>query len=138
MICRAHLSSKKYVLGFAKRSAAFRFPRAWMGCSTPNGELVIHIWSGGPGWADRGSAHGTATIDHVSLAAVGHRGFRDRFQRFKLPWEFVIPNTTLFQMFVYDPSGVQIRLTFDLNAEPSYDTNIAPEHRYSATGGGVL
>jgi hypothetical protein len=63
---------------------------------------------------------------------VGFRGFQDRFRHFKLAWrEFVIPNTTLFQMFVYDPSGVQIELTFDLNAEPSYDKNIAPEHRYS-------
>jgi hypothetical protein len=33
-------------------------------------------------------------------------------------------------MFAYDPSGVQVELTFDLNAEPSYDTNVAPEHRY--------
>jgi hypothetical protein len=40
------------------------------------------------------------------------------------------PKTTLFQMFAYDPSGVQVELTFDLNAEPSYDTNVAPEHRY--------
>jgi hypothetical protein len=77
------------------------------------------------------SPYGTATIDHVSLSAVGYRGFTERFKHYQLPWrEFVIPNTTLFQLFVYDPSGVQIELTFDLNAEPSYDTDIAPEHRY--------
>ena len=34
--------------------------------------------------------------------------------KFGLPWrEFIIPNTTLWQLFVYDPSGVQIELTFD-------------------------
>jgi catechol 2,3-dioxygenase-like lactoylglutathione lyase family enzyme len=112
----------------------FGFKGAWMGCSTPNGDLVIHIWAEGPGMGKDGvSPYGTSTIDHVSLSAVGFRGFTERFKRFNLPWrEFVIPNTTLFQLFVYDPSGVQIELTFDHNAEPSYDTNIAAEHRYSA------
>jgi catechol 2,3-dioxygenase-like lactoylglutathione lyase family enzyme len=125
----------KKVLGLREaQRPPFGFPGAWMGCSTANGELVIHIWAGGPGMGKDGvSPYGTATIDHVSLSAVGYRGFRERFQQFRLPWrEFGIPNTTLFQMFVYDPSGVQIELTFDLNAEPSYDTNVDPAHRYSA------
>lgn len=124
----------KQILGLREAPRpAFGFPGAWMGCSTPNGELIIHIWAGGPGMGKDGvSPYGTATIDHVSLGAVGHRGFRERFKRAGLSWrEFVIPNTTLFQFFLYDPSGVQIELTFDLAAEPAYDTNIPPEHRYT-------
>lgn len=125
----------KKVLGLREAPRPpFGFPGAWMACSTPNGELVIHIWSGGPGMGKDGvSPYGTGTIDHVSLSAVGYRGFRNRLEKYKLDWrEFVIPNTTLFQMFVYDPSGVQIELTFDVDAEPSYDVNVPPEHRYSA------
>jgi len=124
----------KKVLGLREATRPpFGFPGAWMACATPNAELIIHIWAGGPGMGKDGvSPYGTGTIDHVSLGAVGYRGFRERFQHYGLDWrEFVIPNTTLFQMFVYDPSGVQIELTFDLGAEPSYDTNIDPAHRYT-------
>jgi catechol 2,3-dioxygenase-like lactoylglutathione lyase family enzyme len=125
----------KKILGLREaQRPPFGFPGAWLGCPTPNGELVIHVWAGGPGMGPEGvSPYGTATIDHVSLSAVGYKGFRDRFQRYGLDWrEFVIPNTTLFQLFVYDPSGVQIELTFDLGAEPSYNVDIDPAHRYSA------
>ena len=112
----------------------FGFPGAWLACPTANGELVIHVWAGGPGMGKDGVAPlGTATIDHVSLSAVGYKGFQAKFRKAGLAWrEFVIPNTTLFQLFVYDPSGVQIELTFDIGAEPSYDTNIEPPYRYSA------
>ena len=129
------LAFYKGVLGMreAKRPP-FGFAGAWLACPTANGELVIHVWAEGPGMGAEGVApYGTATIDHVSLAAVGYRGFRHKFVEYGLPWrEFVIPNTTLFQLFVYDPSGVQIELTFDLGAEPSYDVNIDPAHMYRA------
>ena len=129
------LAFYKGVLGLREaQRPPFGFAGAWLACPTANGELVIHVWAGGPGMGAEGVApYGTATIDHVSLSAVGYKGFRAKFQEQGLPWrEFVIPNTTLFQLFVYDPSGVQIELTFDLGAEPSYDVNIDPAHRYSA------
>jgi catechol 2,3-dioxygenase-like lactoylglutathione lyase family enzyme len=129
------LAFYKGILGLreAKRPP-FGNPGAWLSCPTGNGDIIIHIWSGGPALGKDGvSPYGTATIDHVSLMAVGFRGFRERFSQAGLPWrEFVIPESTLFQMFVYDPSGVQIELTFDLGAEPGYDTNIDPEHHYTA------
>ena len=129
------LAFYKGVLGLREaQRPPFGFAGAWLACPTANGELVIHVWAGGPGMgADGVAPYGTATIDHVSLSAVGYKGFRAKFQEQGLPWrEFVIPNTTLFQLFVYDPSGVQIELTFDLGAEPSYDVNIDPAHKYSA------
>ena len=129
------LAFYKGVLGMREaQRPPFGFAGAWLACPTANGELVIHVWAGGPGMGEGGvSPYGTASIDHVSLSAVGYRGFREKFQTHGLPWrEFVIPNSTLFQLFVYDPSGVQIELTFDLGAEPSYDVNIDPAHKYSA------
>ena len=128
------LAFYKGVLGMREAPRpAFGFPGAWLACPTPNGDLVIHVWAGGPGMGESGvSPYGTATIDHVSLAAVGYKGFQQKFLKYGLQWrEFVIPNTTLFQLFVYDPSGVQIELIFDLEAEPSYDTNINPAHKYT-------
>jgi catechol 2,3-dioxygenase-like lactoylglutathione lyase family enzyme len=111
---------------------AFGFPGAWLACATANGELIIHVWAGGPGMGEGGvSPYGTATIDHVSLSAVGHSGFRERFRKAGLPWrEFLIPGTSLFQLFVYDPSGVQIELTFDMGAEAPLADGIPPERLY--------
>ncbi len=105
---------------------------AWLAVSTPIGEQIIHVWAEGAGMGPTGvSPYGTGTIDHVSLVAVGHEAFRRRFKRHGLPWrEFMIPGTTLWQLFVYDPSGVQIELTFDADGEPEPHGPIAPENAY--------
>lgn len=111
----------KGILGLREvQRPPFGFPGAWLACSGPSGGIIIHVWSGGPLFERDGpTPDGTATIDHVSLTAIGHNGFRQRFQAAGLPWrEFRIPESTLYQMFVYDPSGVQIELTFDLDGEP--------------------
>lgn len=107
---------------------------AWLAVSTPIGEQIIHVWAEGPGMGPTGrSPYGTGTIDHVSVTAVGRRGFRQRFTAAGLPWrEFVIPGTTLTQLFVYDPSGVQIELTFDTDQEGEPVGPIAPENAYRA------
>ena len=111
----------KGILGMREvQRPPFGFPGAWLSCSGPQGGIIIHVWSGGPLFERDGpTPDGTATIDHVSLTAIGHNGFRQKFQEAGLPWrEFRIPQSTLYQMFVYDPSGVQIELTFDLDGEP--------------------
>lgn len=126
------LAFYKNVIGLREAPRpAFGFAGAWLACATANGELIIHVWAGGPGMGHEGvSPYGTGTIDHVSFAAVGHQGYKARFERHGLPWRAcVIPGTTLFQLFVYDPSGVQVELTFDTGAEPPLG-EIDPAHQY--------
>jgi catechol 2,3-dioxygenase-like lactoylglutathione lyase family enzyme len=107
-------------------------PGAWLACSSPVGEQIIHVWSAGPGMGPTGvSPYGTGTIDHVSFIAIGHEAYRIRFRKHGLPWrEFIIPETTLWQLFVYDPSGVQVELTFDSANEGTPHGPIAPENVY--------
>jgi catechol 2,3-dioxygenase-like lactoylglutathione lyase family enzyme len=107
-------------------------PGAWLACPSPVGEQVIHIWSAGPAMGPtRVSPYGTGTIDHVSFTAFGHEAYRDRFKKHGLPWrEFIIPETTLWQLFVYDPSGVQVELTFDSGNEGAPHGPIAQENIY--------
>jgi catechol 2,3-dioxygenase-like lactoylglutathione lyase family enzyme len=111
----------------------FGFPGAWLGVPTPVGEAVIHIYAGGPALSAGGGRvppH-TGSIDHLSITAVGWAGFQERFARHGLPWrEFVIPGTTLWQQFVYDPSGVQLELTFDARAEGIPVPQIEPSRLY--------
>ncbi len=96
----------------------FGFPGAWLGVPTPVGEAIIHLYAGGPALAGGPVPPHTGAIDHLSITAVGWNGFRERFAKFGLPSrEFVIPKTTYWQQFIFDPSGVQLELTFDADAE---------------------
>ena len=107
-------------------------PGAWLACPSPIGEQIIHIWAGGAGMGKSGvSPYGTGTIDHVSFMAIGHEAYRKRFIARKLSWrDFIVPETTLWQLFVYDPSGVQIELTFDSGNEGAPHGPIAPKNKY--------
>lgn len=112
----------------------FGYPGAWLAVPTPVGEAVIHIYAGGPALGAEGKVvKHSGAIDHVSIAAVGFDAFVERFRRAGLPWrEFIVPGTTYWQLFVYDPSGVQLELTFDARAEDRGPPEIPAERRYQA------
>jgi catechol 2,3-dioxygenase-like lactoylglutathione lyase family enzyme len=112
----------------------FGFAGAWLAVPTPVGEAVMHIYAGGPALGSEGRVRPeTGAIDHVSLTAVGWESFRDRFARAGLPWrEFLIPGTTYWQLFVYDPSGVQLELTFDAHGEGIAVPEVPEAMRYRA------
>lgn len=113
---------------------SFGYPGAWLAVPTPVGEALVHIYAGGPAMGTDGFvASGTAAIDHVSLTAHGYGGFVERFAEHGLPWrEFAVPGTTLWQLFVYDPSGVQLELTFDARAETGCEPDLTDGRKYVA------
>ena len=118
------------VLGLAEVSRPpFGFPGAWLGI--PSGEALIHLYGGERARnADGSIAVGSAAIDHVSLWARGHEAQRRRFEALGLPYRSqTVPATELAQLFVYDPNGVMIELTYRLTDEP--DAAVGE-------GGGVL
>ena len=96
------------------------FPGAWLAVPTPVGEALFHIYAGEPALGPGGTPtpHGTGAIDHVSLTAVGFQSMRDRFRKAGLPWrEAIVPGANLWQLFIFDPSGVQLEIIFDSRAE---------------------
>jgi catechol 2,3-dioxygenase-like lactoylglutathione lyase family enzyme len=97
----------------------FGYPGAWLACPQPGGQAIIHVYAGGPALGPEGIAPaGTAAIDHLSVACLGFHDYVARFKAAGLAWrEFIVPGTTLWQLFVYDPSGVQIELTFEGSIE---------------------
>jgi len=115
----------------------FGYPGAWLATTGPAGSAIIHIYAGGPALGADGKApSGTAAIDHVSIAAHGYHDFRAAFERHGLPYrEFLVPGTTLWQLFVYDPSGVQLELTFDGASEGGRPPDMRPGHGYVAGTG---
>ncbi len=107
------------VLGLAEvPRPPFDFPGAWLGI--PGGEALIHLYAGERARNTDGSvAAGSAAIDHVSLWARGHEAQRRRFEEIGLPYRSQpVPATGLAQLFVYDPNGVMLELTFRLADEP--------------------
>jgi catechol 2,3-dioxygenase-like lactoylglutathione lyase family enzyme len=112
----------------------FGFPGAWLGVAVPGGQAVIHLYAGGPALgADGRTPEGSAAIDHVSLSAIGYHDYIRRFREHGLDWrEFAVPDTTLWQLFVYDPSGVQLELTFNGVAEAGPAPDMSPGRRYVA------
>jgi len=112
----------------------FGYPGAWIGVPQPGGQAILHIYAGGPALGPSGVApKGTAAIDHVSLTAVGYADFVARFRDAGLDWrEFLVPGTTLYQLFVYDPSGVMLELTFDGRVEGGDGPDMRPGRRYVA------
>lgn len=110
----------------------FGYPGAWLACPQPGGLAIIHIYAGGPALGPEGkAAYGTAAIDHISLSCSGFRSYIDRFRKTGLDWrEFEVPGTTLWQLFVYDPSGVQLELTFEGSIEGEQRPDLSPGRAY--------
>ncbi len=112
----------------------FGYPGAWLAVPFPGGQALMHIYAGGPALgADGRAPSGTAAIDHVSLSCRGYHGFVARFRAAGLDWrEFLVPGTSLWQIFVYDPSGVQLELTFDGSVEGGAPPDMSEGRRYVA------
>ena len=112
----------------------FGFPGAWIACPIPGGQAIVHIYAGGPVFAADGKApSGSGAIDHISLSCSGYHEFRRRFVEMGFPYrEFLVPGTTLWQLFVYDPSGVQLELTFEGAVEKGPEPDMSPGRRYVA------
>jgi catechol 2,3-dioxygenase-like lactoylglutathione lyase family enzyme len=112
----------------------FGFPGAWLACPQPGGQAIIHVYAGGPALGPSGTApRGSAAIDHISLSCSGYRDYAARFRGAGLPFrEFVVPGTTLWQLFVYDPSGIQLELTFEGSVEGDQLPDMSPGRAYVA------
>jgi catechol 2,3-dioxygenase-like lactoylglutathione lyase family enzyme len=112
----------------------FGYPGAWIGCPIPGGQAIIHIYAGGPALGPEGRApSGSAAIDHLSLSCSGYHAFLGALTEAGLPTrEFIVPGTTLWQLFVYDPSGVQLELTFEGSAERGPQPDMSDGRRYVA------
>ena len=112
----------------------FGYPGAWLAIPTPIGTAIMHIYAGRAALDAKGEIPvGMGAIDHVSLVASGYHAFIARFRNAGVEWrEFLVPNTTLWQLFVHDPSGVQLELTFEGRAEAGPPPYMSEARRYRA------
>jgi hypothetical protein len=58
----------------------------------------------------------------------------ERLEKHGLDWrEYLVPGTTLWQIFTYDPNGVLLELTYDADAE-AMPAPVIPEAKRSRPG----
>ncbi len=68
--------------------------------------------------AEGKTALGTTALDHVSLSIKGWDECLERIKKLGFDWRAsVVPGMSLWQIFVHDPSGVMLELTFDGKVE---------------------
>jgi catechol 2,3-dioxygenase-like lactoylglutathione lyase family enzyme len=110
------------------------FPGAWIKSPQPGVDASIHLYAGDAAKeADGAVRTGSGAVDHLSVVCQGYSQFKARFEAFDLPYrENLVPATPLWQLFIYDPNGVQLELTFHAAAECESPPVIAPERRYTA------
>jgi|ERR1700674_22088 catechol 2,3-dioxygenase-like lactoylglutathione lyase family enzyme len=110
------------------------FPGVWIRPPTPGGDAIFHIYAGDAAKEPDGSVlSGAGAIDHISVQAQGYSQFRERFKKFNLQWrENLVPATALWQLFIYDPNGILLELTFHQAAEDELVPVIAKERQYVA------
>lgn len=112
----------------------FHFPGAWLGTPGPTGKPTVHIYAGGPAMGDSTNVpNGTAAIDHVSFTAVGYHEFISNIKRLNLDWrENEVPGGALWQIFIYDPSGVLLEICFDGSCESGPKPDMSEGRAYKA------
>jgi len=110
------------------------FPGAWLKPAQAGAEAIFHLYAGDAAKeADGTVQRGTAAIDHLSVVCQGYSAFKERFERYGLPYrENLVPATPLWQLFIFDPNGVQLELTFHSAAEHEGVPAIPQERRYDA------
>lgn len=104
----------------------FGFPGAWM-CAEAGGPPIIHIMAF-EGWQAK-SEDGRDRIDHLALHARDFERTLAQINSFDLPWVGnVIEGFGLWQLMLYDPSGVLIELNFKALDEAG-EAPVIPENR---------
>ena len=79
------------------------------------------------------AADRTAALDHVSLTIKGWDECLDRVKRLGYDWRAaIVPGMSLWQIFVHDPSGVMMELTFDGKVENRPTPEIPADRVYMA------
>ena len=110
------------------------FPGAWLKPAQAGADAIIHLYAGDAAKEADGSVQtGSSAIDHVSVVCQGYSDFKAQFEKFGLAYrENLVPATLLWQLFVYDPNGIQLELTFHAAAEREAAPVIAPQRLYKA------
>ena len=86
-------------------------PGYWLYC---NGRAVVHLYAS----LTEERLTPTGALDHISFTAQGLEETREHLRAAGVPYqEAPVPGLPLYQLFLRDPKGLKLELTFDLAQE---------------------
>jgi catechol 2,3-dioxygenase-like lactoylglutathione lyase family enzyme len=102
-----------HVLGLVEGARPdFRFPGHWL---YSEGRPVVHL----AGVLDSRPAGETGPLDHIAFAGRDLDKARQRLKDRNIPFaEGGVPGFPLHQVFLSDPQGLRIELSFEVSASP--------------------
>jgi len=106
----------KHVLGLdIDRRRPDHFAGFHLRPQVPYGNAIVHVMTGRDAEVDDGSVPTeSGAIHHLAFYAEGFEQTRAALKQYGLPWrEYRIPEVGMWQIFVFDPHGVLIELTFE-------------------------
>jgi catechol 2,3-dioxygenase-like lactoylglutathione lyase family enzyme len=117
------------------RPASIKFDGAWFALPTPTKDVIVHVYAGDVAKGTDGTIaphNEQGVVDHLSVSAHGFLDFRARFQKMGLSHREQNNGSTNWQMFVHDPNGLKIELTFEQTGEQGLPVDIPPALKYKA------
>lgn len=82
------------------------------------GAPIVHLYAIGSAPTLQGGSAITGPLDHISFRAHDLDATRAHFRAHGIAFEEApVPERPLHQVFVRDPTGLKVELTFDLDAE---------------------
>lgn len=90
----------------------FDFPGHWLYAAD---RPVVHLAGNAPAGEGRADAAlPTGKFNHVSFRSTGLAGMREHLRSLGVVWrEAPVPGAPLHQIFLHDPVGLKVELTFD-------------------------
>lgn len=101
------------------RRPSMDVPGYWLRAAVPGSVDLIHVFGGSfAEIADGSIPTGGAAVHHLSYFCKDYTVMRQRLASYGLSWRGqVVPVLGLWQIFVHDPNGILLELTFDAAAE---------------------
>lgn len=104
----------------------------WLRSALPGSPPSIHVFTTDDPSDDKART-GSGAIDHISLHCKDYRTVRSKLEAHSLTWEGgAVPGGKQWLIFVYDPNGVMLELSFDAAVEGGTMPELAPENTFVA------
>jgi catechol 2,3-dioxygenase-like lactoylglutathione lyase family enzyme len=106
----------------------------WLRAALPGSPPSIHVFTGDDArveLSDATSPTGSAAVHHLSLYCRDYGTVRRKLAEYGLPWQGAsTPNGKQWVIFVYDPNGVMLELSFEASVEDDPAPEVPAENAY--------
>ena len=106
----------------------------WLRSRQPGGEAILHVFAGPDARTPDGQVPiGGGAVHHLSFLARGFHETRERIEAAGVAWRGnVLPSIGLWQIFLHDPNGILVELTFEAAVEVGEAPVLTPKQRFDA------